>query len=227
MEIIKIKNLSVKYNEHLAIKNINLNITSGEYVCLAGKNGSGKSTLLKAITGLIKKETGNIEFKIAKSDVAYLAQNNMTDENFPATAKEIIMTGLQKHHIKPFYTKANYSELEDIAKKLKIENIINKKIGALSGGQRQRVLLARTLISNPKILLLDEPCSGLDSMTIKSFYNILDELHKTTNITIIMATHDLQNITNPNIRIVALEQEIVFDGNINDFKNQEQTNGHQ
>ena len=90
MEVIKISQLNAKYNEHLAIKNINLNINSHEYLCLVGKNGSGKSTLLKAITGLIKKDSGNIDFKINKSDVAYLAQNNMTDENFPATAKEII-----------------------------------------------------------------------------------------------------------------------------------------
>lgn len=221
MEIIKINNLSVKYNEHLAIKNINLDINSNEYVCLVGKNGSGKSTLLKAITGLIKKETGNIEFKIDKSDVAYLAQNNMTDETFPATAKEIIMTGTQKHHLKPFYTKANDKAFEEITQKLEITDIINKKIGDLSGGQRQRVLLARTLISNPKVLLLDEPCSGLDSSTIKSFYNILNELYESSDITIIMATHDLQNITNPNVRIIALEQEIVFDGNINQFISKE------
>ena len=220
MEVIKISQLNAKYNEHLAIKNINLNINSHEYLCLVGKNGSGKSTLLKAITGLIKKDSGNIEFKINKSDVAYLAQNNMTDENFPATAKEI-MTGNQKHHIKPFYTKANEEAFKNIVKKLKIENITNKKIGDLSGGQRQRVLLARTLISNPKILLLDEPCSGLDSSTIKTFYNILDELYLTTDITIIMATHDLQNLSNPNIRIVSLEQEIIFDGNIQEYISKE------
>ena len=221
MEVIKISQLNAKYNEHLAIKNINLNINSHEYLCLVGKNGSGKSTLLKAITGLIKKDSGNIEFKINKSDVAYLAQNNMTDENFPATAKEIIMTGNQKHHIKPFYTKANEEAFKNIVKKLKIENITNKKIGDLSGGQRQRVLLARTLISNPKILLLDEPCSGLDSSTIKTFYNILDELYLATDITIIMATHDLQNLSNPNIRIVSLEQEIIFDGNIQEYISKE------
>ncbi len=221
MEVIKISQLNAKYNEHLAIKNINLNINSHEYLCLVGKNGSGKSTLLKAITGLIKKDSGNIDFKINKSDVAYLAQNNMTDENFPATAKEIIMTGNQKHHIKPFYTKANEEAFKNIVKKLKIENITNKKIGDLSGGQRQRVFLARTLISNPKILLLDEPCSGLDSSTIKTFYNILDELYLTTDITIIMATHDLQNLSNPNIRIVSLEQEIIFDGNIQEYISKE------
>lgn len=221
MEVIKINNLNVKYNEHLAIKEINLNIDSHEYVCLVGKNGSGKSTLLKAITGLIKKDSGNIEFKINKSDIAYLAQNNMTDENFPATAKEIIMTGNQKHNKKPFYTKSNEEAFKSIIKKLKIEEIVNKKIGDLSGGQKQRVLLARTLISNPKVLLLDEPCSGLDSSTIKIFYNILDELYKTSDITIIMATHDLQNLSNNIIRIIALEQEIIFDGNIKEFTSKE------
>ena len=82
-------------------------------------------------------------------------------------------------------------------------------------------MLARTLISNPKILLLDEPCSGLDSSTIKTFYNILDELYLTTDITIIMATHDLQNLSNPNIRIVSLEQEIIFDGNIQEYISKE------
>ena len=105
MNIIEVKKLSVKYNEHIALKNINLNVKEKEYICLIGKNGSGKSTLLKTITGIIKKESGKVEFKMDRSEVSYLAQNNMTDINFPATSKEIIMTGLQKHGIMPFYTK--------------------------------------------------------------------------------------------------------------------------
>ncbi len=221
MKIIDIKKLNVKYNEHLAVKNINIEISENEYICLVGKNGSGKSTLLKAITGLIKKESGTVNFKADKSEIAYLAQNSMTDEKFPATAKEIIMTGLQRHKTKPFYTKTDESQYKKIIKELKIENIVNKKIGDLSGGQRQRVLLARTLIGNPKILLLDEPCSGLDLQTIKSFYSILDELHKNSKITIVMATHDLENLSNPDIRVIALEQEIIFDGNIKKYKTEE------
>ena len=129
MNIIEVKKLSVKYNEHIALKNINMTVKEKEYICLVGKNGSGKSTLLKTITGLIKKESGKVEFKINRGDVSYLAQNNLTDISFPATAKEIIMTGTQKHGIKPFYTKKDEEKLKEVVKELKIENLLNKKIG--------------------------------------------------------------------------------------------------
>lgn len=218
MEILEIKNLNVKYNEHYALKDVNLKVNDKEYICLVGKNGSGKSTLLKTIAGLLKKDSGVIDFKMDRAEVSYLAQNNMTDIDFPATAKEIILTGTQKHGIKPFYSKEDEKALENIAKNLKIEDLLNKKIGDLSGGQRQRILLARTLIGNPKVLLLDEPCSGLDVNIIKVFYEILDELYKKTDITIIMATHDLDEIKNENIRVIALEQNVVFDGNIKEYQ---------
>lgn len=218
MEILNVKNLCVKYNEHYAIKNVSFKVNEKEYICLVGKNGSGKSTLLKTISGLVKKDSGDIELKIDRADVSYLAQNNMNDINFPATAKEIILTGVQKHGTKPFYNKDDEKALEKIAEDLKIVDLLHKKIGDLSGGQRQRVLLARTLIGNPKVLLLDEPCSGLDVTTIKNFYNILDELYEKSNITIIMATHDLDEIHNDNIRVIALEQKVVFDGNIKQYE---------
>ena len=217
MNIIEIKELEIKYNEHIALKNININVKENEYICLVGKNGSGKSTLLRAITGLRKKDSGKIDFYIPKEDISYLAQNNMTDIKFPATAKEIIMTGVQKHGIKPFYTKKDEHSLNKIVEQLGIEDLLSKKIGDLSGGQRQRVLLARTLIGKPKLLLLDEPCSGLDKSSIETFYSILDKLHETENITIIMATHDLDDILNEKIRVITLDQEVIFDGNIKDY----------
>lgn len=218
MEILEVKNLSVKYNEHLALKDVSFKVQDKEYICLVGKNGSGKSTLLKTISGLVKKDSGDIDLKINRAEVSYLAQNNMNDINFPATAKEIILTGVQKHGIKPFYTKDDEKALEKVTKELKIEDLLHKKIGDLSGGQRQRVLLARTLIGNPKVLLLDEPCSGLDVSTIKNFYKILDELYENSDITIIMATHDLDEIHNKSIRVIALEQSVLFDGNIKDYE---------
>lgn len=219
MSIINIKNLEIKYNEHIALKNINLTINKNEFICLVGKNGSGKSTLLKAIANLNKKYSGEIVYTVSRSEISYLAQNNMTDIDFPATAKEIIMTGIQKHGFKLFYNKIDETEFKEIVKKLKIEGLINKKIGDLSGGQRQRVLLARTLIGKPKILILDEPCSGLDKASIKTFYKTLDELHQKGEITIIMATHDLDDLSNDKIRVVALDQEIVFDGKIEEYSN--------
>ena len=168
--------MSVKYNEHFALKNVSFKVNEKEYICLVGKNGSGKSTLLKTISGLIKKDSGDIDLKISRAEVSYLAQNNMNDIDFPATAKEIILTGVQKHGIKPFYTKEDEKALEKVAKDLKIEDLLHKKIGDL------------------------------------------DELYEKSDITIIMATHDLDEIHNKSIRVIALEQKVVFNGNIKDYE---------
>ncbi|MBR3153162.1 MAG: ABC transporter ATP-binding protein [Clostridia bacterium] len=215
--LLEIKDLNVSYNGHNALKNINICVNEKDYVCLVGKNGSGKSTLLRSITGLIKPDSGEINFGIDKSEVGYLAQVSSIDSKFPATAKEVIMTGCQKHGEVPFYSKEDHEEFNKICETLKISSFVNKKIGELSGGQRQRVLLARTLIGKPKLLLLDEPCNGLDSSSIELFYSILDELNKLNGITIVMATHDLDEIKNEKVRVICLEQKVVYDGKIEQF----------
>ena len=205
--IIEIKNLTTSYNGHIALNNINLDIKQNEYVCLVGDNGSGKSTLIKTIVGLNKKDSGEIIRNISLDKVSYLAQNNMQELNFPATAKEIIMTGVQVSRKLPFYKKSDYKHLEEICTLLNISEIKNRQIGELSGGQRQRVMLARALIRNPELLILDEPCSGLDVNIAKDFYSILDKLNK-DGLTIIMATHDLDEIPTENIRVVNLSSGI-------------------
>lgn len=201
--IIEVKNLSTSYNGHKALDNISLEIKKKEYICLVGDNGSGKSTLIKTIVGLNKKDSGEIIRNIPLEKVSYLAQNNMQELKFPATAKEIIMTGVQKHRKLPFYSKEDYTNMNEICDLLGIKELKNKQIGNLSGGQRQRVMLARALIRNPELLILDEPCSGLDINITKEFYRILDKLNK-DGLTIIMATHDLDQIPSENIRVVKL-----------------------
>jgi len=161
MEILEIKDIKSSYNGHIAIENVSFNIKENEYVFIVGENGSGKSTLVKTIVGLHKAEKGTIKCNIDKGDIAYLAQNNMTEMDFPATAKEIIMTGLQKHKKRPFYTKEDKQKYKEICEKLKIGEIDKKRIGNLSGGQRQKVLLARALIRDPKLIILDEPASRI------------------------------------------------------------------
>ena len=113
MAILKVENLKVSYSNHTALENINFEINEGEYVCLVGENGSGKSTLVKTIVGLLKQDEGNIELGISLDEVAYLSQTNLKDLNFPATSKEIIMSGVQKHRKIPFYTKKD-KDLADI-----------------------------------------------------------------------------------------------------------------
>lgn len=161
MSILKVRNLQTSYNGHVALENINFAIDEGEYVCLVGENGSGKSTLVKTIVGLLKAERGRVNLNISLNEVSYLSQTNLKDLDFPATAKEIIMSGAQKHNKIPFYTKKDKEIYENIVKQLKIEELQNRRIGDLSGGQKQRVLIARSLIRQPKLLILDEPTTRL------------------------------------------------------------------
>lgn len=218
MNILEVKNLTTSYNGHVAIKNINFEIKPHEYVCLVGENGSGKSTLIKTIVGINKKDSGEVKKNILPEKISYLAQNNMIDLDFPATAKEIIMTGVQRHRVLPFYKKQDYKEFDDVCELLDIKKIINNQIGDLSGGQRQRVMLARALIRKPELLILDEPCSGLDINITKELYDILGKLNKDQGLTIIMATHDLEEIKSKNVRVICMSTTIKFDGNIKDWK---------
>ena len=146
MEVLEVKNLKVSYSNHVALENVSFKVDEGEYICLVGENGSGKSTLVKTIVGLHKEDEGEVDIKISLDQVSYLAQTNLKDLNFPATAKEIILSGTQKHGKFPFYTKKDKELYKQVIKELKIEDIQNRRIGDLSGGQKQRVLFARALI---------------------------------------------------------------------------------
>lgn len=138
--------------------------------------------------------------------------------DFPATSREIIMTGCQKHNKIPFYTKSDKESFKNIVQELRIEDIINKRISDLSGGQKQRVLLARSLIRNPKLIILDEPQTGLDINITRELYKILEKLNKEKKVTIIMATHDLDELDNIKPRIICIAKTIKYDGNFDGWK---------
>ncbi len=178
----------------------------------------GKSTLIKTIMGLRKENKGDVILNINFSEVSYLSQTDLKNIDFPATSKEIIMTGVQKHNKIPFYTKQDKEKFNIVVKDLKIENIVDKRIGELSGGQKQRVLLARSLIRDPKLIILDEPATGLDINITRELYQILEKLNKERNVTIIMATHDLDELKNIKPRIICLARNIKYDGKFEDWK---------
>ena len=147
-----------------------------------------------------------------------MAQTNFKEINFPATAKEIIMTGCQKHNKIPFYTKQDKENFKKVVDELGIEDIVNKRIGELSGGQKQRVLLARSLIRNPKLIILDEPQTGLDINITRELYKMLEDLNKEKNVTIIMATHDLDELEAIKPRIICIAKTVKYDGKFEEWK---------
>lgn len=218
MTLLEVNKLQVSYSNHIAIENISFKVNEGEYICLVGENGSGKSTLVKTIVGLNKQDSGDIKLNIPLDEVSYLSQTNLKDLDFPATAKEIIMSGTQKHMKFPFYTKSDREKYNQIIKDLKIENIQNRRIGDLSGGQKQRVLIARALIREPKLLILDEPSTGLDYNITRELYKILEKENKEKKTTILMATHDLEEIKNIKPRIIYLAKQIKYDGDMEGWK---------
>lgn len=218
MNILEVNSLASSYESNIAIEDVTFKVKEKEYICIVGENGSGKSTLVKTIVGLKPKDKGSIKLNLKLNEISYLSQSSLKDLTFPATVKEIILSGTQKHGKFPFYTKEDKEEVDKVCKTLGITGLLNKRIGSLSGGQRQRVMLARALCKHPKLLILDEPCSGLDINISNELYKILSDLNKNQGITIIMVTHDLNEIKNYATRIIMLNRTIKYDGSVEDWK---------
>lgn len=219
MSLIDIKNLSLGYDGNIVLKNVNLKIEENAFLCVVGPNGSGKSTLIKGILGLIKPISGTITFNNLKQNfIGYMPQETKVDSNFPASVLEIVLSGtLNKKRMSLFYTKEDKKLAIKNLKILGIENLKNKHFSELSGGQRQKVLLARSLCATSKLLILDEPSNNLDSKSKKNLYDILTNLNKNYNITIIMITHDLDHNNLIGNKILSLREDDIFYGTTKDF----------
>ena len=219
MSLIDIKNLSLGYDGNIVLKNVNLKIEENDFICVVGPNGSGKSTLIKGILGLIKPISGTITFNNLKQNfIGYMPQETKVDSNFPASVLEIVLSGtLNKKSMSLFYTKEDKKLAIKNLKILGIENLKNKHFSELSGGQRQKVLLARSLCATSKLLILDEPSNNLDSKSKKNLYDILTNLNKNYNITIIMITHDLDHNNLIGNKILSLREDDIFYGTTEDF----------
>lgn len=210
--VISLTDVSYAYDKHnKVLEGITLNVKEGEFVGLIGPNGSGKSTLLKIIIGDLLNYHGTVKLldkEITKFKqwnlVGYIQQNiGLVYQNFPASVAEIVGVNL-------FPRKFNKEKVREMLAVVEMENYIDQLVYALSGGQMQRVAIAKSLIANPKILILDEPTTGIDKATSQKLYKLLNELTK-NGITIIMVTHDLPGCANYLDRTVCIENGILFE----------------
>lgn len=218
MSLIELDNVTLGYDKHIVLKNIDLKIEEGDFVCVVGPNGSGKSTLIKGILGLIKPLKGKIKYNGLKQNfIGYMPQETKVDANFPASVSEIVLSGtLNSIGLKPFYSKKAKEKVLKTLKLLNIENIKNKSFADLSGGQRQKVLLARSLCATSKLLILDEPSNNLDTKSKEKLYETIKNLNE-EGITIIMITHDLDHDTLLGNKILSLREDEIFFGTTEEF----------
>ncbi len=187
------QNLSLGYDTNVILQDLSFTVNEGEYLCIVGENGSGKSTLMKTILGLQSPISGNVSTGegLIPKEIGYLPQQTVVQKDFPATVREIVLSGcLGRCGYRPFYDKSKKQITKEQIEKMGIAHLSKRCYRELSGGQQQRVLLARALCATRKMLLLDEPVSGLDPKGTMEMYNLINELNE-EGITIIMISHDI------------------------------------
>ena len=188
------KNLTLGYDNRAIQEDLNFSIDAGDYLCIVGENGSGKSTLMKTILGLQPPISGRILTGdgLRKNEIGYLPQQTVVQKDFPASVREIVLSGCQgRCGSRPFYNKEEKQLAAEAMNKMQITQLERRCYRELSGGQQQRVLLARALCATQKMLLLDEPVSGLDPKVMAEMYRLIGELNCRDGITVIMISHDI------------------------------------
>lgn len=196
MALLACNNLSLGYDGRVIVDNISFCVQSGDYLCIVGENGSGKSTLMRTVLGLQPPISGEILTGdgLTQNEIGYLPQQTQVQKDFPASVTEVVLSGFcGKNGLKPFYS----GEQKELAlknmEKMGIDGLRKKCYRELSGGQQQRVLLARALCAAKKLLLLDEPVSGLDPKATVQMYEQIESLNKKDGIAVVMVSHDINS----------------------------------
>ena len=193
MAQIKVENLTLGYDGHAIVEGLNFSVNAGDYLCIVGENGSGKTTLMKTLLHLRAPMGGRIIMGdgVKENEIGYLPQQSEMQKDFPASVTEIVLSGCQgRCGLRPFYNQEEKKLAADAMEKMGITALAKRCYRELSGGQQQRVLLARALCAAQKILLLDEPVSGLDPVVTADMYDLIRRLNR-SGITIIMISHDI------------------------------------
>lgn len=217
LKVVEIHNLTVKYPGVKALDVVSFTVNQGDFLGIIGPNGAGKSTLFASMLGLNTKYDGTIKFfgkdiKQSKNylkEIGYVPQKPIFEKNFPVTVNDVVRMGLQNE--------SNEKKVDEILQQLWIHELGNRRIGELSGGQQQRVFIAKALVNNPKLLILDEPVTGIDQQSIELFYSILRDLNSNQKITIIWSSHDLDAVNRLANHVACLNQTLFFHGESEKF----------
>ena len=216
--IISVENVSFAYNKENVLQDIIMYVDEGDFVGIVGCNGSGKSTLMKLLIGQLTPSKGKIKLfneELSKSKdlnkIGYVPQISLSSNaTFPATVEEIVMTNLySKIGFMKFPKKEHKEKVKEVLKKVNMQDYSKRLIGNLSGGQQQRVMIAKALVSDPKVIILDEPTTGIDAASEKSLYALLNKLNKESKITIIIVSHDFKKISQYTNKIFVVENNKV------------------
>lgn len=225
-EIVSIRDLSFRYNSSEILADVSFSLTAGDYVGIVGPNGSGKTTLIKVILGFLEPSGGEVSLFGHKPSeftawrrVGYLPQKlDSFNPHFPATAREIVALGLLSRKGFPKRIgKSDDAAIDGALSLMDISPIKNELIGELSGGQQQRVLIAKALVGEPELLILDEPTTALDPEAREKFFDTLQSLNERRKVTIIIITHDIGTIGRYASRLLYLDKKIIFYGTFDSF----------
>lgn len=214
--VVTVKALSVRFGDHLALSNLNLEIFENSFVAIVGPNGAGKSTFIKVLLGLVPPSEGEVTIsghsprEVPSELVGYVPQMKTMDRSFPALAIELVMTGITRRWPWRFRKTEQKNALEAL-KQVGATHLAQRPLGRLSGGELQRVCLARTIVRQPKLVILDEPATGIDRVGEADMYRMLENYQKNTGATLLMITHDWHAATHHADHVLLLNrQQISF-----------------
>lgn len=215
------KNVGFAYGGETVLSGVNFSVNTGDYLCIVGENGSGKSTLMKGILGLKEPSEGEIVFGdgLKANEIGYLPQQTGIQRDFPASVGEVVLSGRisgMGHRL--FYSRADREAASENLERMGIEELKDRCYMELSGGQQQRVLLARAMCATKKLLLLDEPVTGLDPNAANEMYNLIKLINLCDKISVIMVTHDVHEAVRYATHILHLGHGQLFFGSVEEYR---------
>ncbi|MCI8729813.1 MAG: ABC transporter ATP-binding protein [Lachnospiraceae bacterium] len=204
--------LSLGYDAHEIVRDLSFSVQAGDYLCIVGENGAGKTTLMKTLLGLHAPISGTVHTGdgMKPNEIGYLPQQTLAQRDFPASVREVVLSGCQgRCGLRPYYKKAEKRLAEECMKRMGLGGLARHSYRELSGGQQQRVLLARALCATQKLLLLDEPVSGLDPKAAETMYELIEKLNG-EGVTVLMISHDVRSVVKSASHILHMGETIFF-----------------